>query len=399
MKAYTMTELQNKAQGQSLSQLSLFGSDQKDIDDNPSNNQTQYTLNHLTLVYLLAVSSIKGIGFKSLCSIYDTELLWKIWSMSEEEITASCNNLPTKVTREFPHIIYSKKAELLEKANQQATELYKREIYLISSRDVTYPNAFKKIPTPPRWFFIKGNRNLIYSDSIIALVGTREPSNEGHNLARRCAEELAKRNFVVLSGLARGIDSSVHSGAVGCYGESIAILGHGLELKDAYQNENLISRILEMDGAILSEYMLNEVPSSERFLRRNELIAALAKVVIPVEMPSLESGTSATVRRALKLKTQVIGITSPYVSSKFLDDTVNNLKSLNIPIYAVGNGSNDFWRRLEEIYPKHDWNLNSQARQDRFFKQIIQIVVDAKDKIVIDSKSVDRLAMSIKDNL
>lgn len=393
-----MTEQATSVQERSQLQLSLFQPEQRS-EVNDSSNHKDSAFSNQTLVYLLALASLRGIGFRTLCQMFDTGFLWDIWQLDLSEVSNRYKSLPSKVVKEVSAIIGKDKEKLLQYGETASEELHQKGISFISSKDKTYPKPFFRLQDPPRWIFIKGNPEILYSESIIALVGTREPSQEGQALARRCAEELAKRNFIVLSGLARGIDECVHSGAVSYYGQSIAVLGHGLEAEDAYNNKQLTSKLLNTNGAIISEYLLLDSPSRDRFLRRNELVAALAKVVIPVETPSLESGTGSTIRRALKIKTHVIGLTSPYVSSKSLTETKNSLTSINVPIFTVGNGSTEFWKKLEEIYPKHNWNVGNQARQEQFFREILKQVEEVKDKISLDNEAIDRLAEQIKNIL
>lgn len=390
-----MTEQFNKAQEQTSAQLSLFDEDYTKNLPSPA-YEIETTVPSETLIYLLAISSVKGIGFKTLCQMYDNRLLWDLWHLNNQELGERCKSLSNKTSREIITALHSDKQKLLELGKSAAKDLYQRGISFIDSKAPYFPKAFFRLQEPPRWIFVKGNLDVLHSESIIAIVGTREPSYEGQNLARRCAEELAKRNFIVLSGLARGIDESVHNGAVSYFGQTIAVLGYGHQTEDAYHNKLLASKILELNGAIVTEYMPNDPPARDRFLRRNELVVALSKAVIPIETPSLESGTGATIRRALKIKTQVIGITSPYLTSKTLDETKANLVSLNIPIFSVGNGSNEFWNKLGEIYPDHNWNISPEARQEQFFKQILKQVEEIKDKISLDSTAVDRLAEQIK---
>jgi predicted Rossmann fold nucleotide-binding protein DprA/Smf involved in DNA uptake len=115
----------------------------------------------------------------------------------------------------------------------------------------------------------------------------------------QCAAELVRRNVVVLSGLAKGIDENAHVGAIDYFGQSIAVLGQGIAHHESGGDTVLANRILDFDGAVISEYLPKDSSSRNSFLRRNELQVALSRVVIPIESPSLESGTGATIRRAL----------------------------------------------------------------------------------------------------
>src|SRR5690606_24574961 len=150
----------------------------------------------------------------------------------------------------------------------------------------------------PRWLFAEGDLGALNSSPIIGVVGTRKASSEGLRLAYQLGKELVARNIVVLSGLAEGIDEQAHLGAVDSYGQSIAVLGQGINAKISLSNDALVRKIVRSDGLLISEYLPQEYPSRRKYLRRNELQAALSQLIIPVECPSLASGTGATIRRA-----------------------------------------------------------------------------------------------------
>lgn len=391
-----MSEQTNRTPETEILQLPLFSSntDDDNLKTAPEYHQPPAPLK--TLVYLLAIASVKGIGFKTLGQMFDAGLLWDIWDLSPSEIVQACEPLLRNQTKDIIAILVNDKNRLLEYGEKTAQDLQRRGITFTAIGDKSYPLALNRLQEPPRWLFIKGQQEILHSESIIALVGTRKPSPGGMILARRCAEELAIRNFVVLSGLARGIDENAHLGAVNFYGQSIAVLGQGLELEDTYQNKALVSKLLDTNGAIVSEYLPGDPPSSDRFLRRNELVAALAKVVIPVESPTLESGTGATIRRAIKINTRVLGITHTSTNSKTLAETKSSLASIKIPVFTLGNGSEEFWNELRNIYPNHGWDVGPQARQELFFRQIIKQVVEVKEKISLDAAAIDRLTEKIK---
>lgn len=353
-----------------------------------------------TLTYLLAFGTIKGIGFKTVSALYDNGLLWDVWKANDEELRERWERLPGKLPKDLLKTILQNKQLHLDRGFAAAKKLNAQGIKLITTQDTAYPEALKRLSVPPRWIFVKGNADLLHSASIIAVVGTREPSGEGRQLARLCARELALRNFVVVSGLARGIDEAVHAATVEYFGQSVAVLGYGITAESALHDQELAARLIDTDGAIISEYLPDDTPSSDRFLRRNELIAALAKAVIPIETPSLESGTGSTIRRAMKLKTQVVGVIPAQVTSKTLIDTKANLVGLGLPVMTVmGNNSHEFWEVLRKIYPQHVWSQAPQEEQMRYFIKVARQVAAMKERLALTEDAIDALATEIKRQL
>jgi DNA processing protein len=323
-----------------------------------------------------------------------------VWEWDVEEIAHQWSLLSSKARDDLSQTVYVKKNELLEIGKKASKELYEQDIKFVPFGHESYPPALHRLSHPPRWIFVQGNMQTLHSASIAAVVGTRKPSLAGCVLAYRCAKELVTYNLIVLSGLAEGIDEQAHLGAVDHYGQSIAVLGHGLNAEQAASRQALQTKILVTDGAIISEYLPNDFPSRQNFLRRNELQAALAKVVVPIESPSLQSGTGATIRRAMHLGTPVVGVIPAHVSEKSLLDTKTVLSELGHPVFTVLNSnSHDFWNKLKEIFPAHNWEMNPQTRQDRFFRIVEHQILDARKKVQLDDKSIDRFAEYLKQRL
>lgn len=345
------------------------------------------------LVSLLALSSAKGIGSKTLCSLFDSGLLQTFIQSNPEEFLLRAGHLAGRHSYDFSKAIRDEKSKLIDNGYIAAEQLRKESISFVPKGYEGYPESLCKLPTPPRWLFVKGSLEAIKSKSIIAAVGTRSPSTEGKRLAYLCAKELAIKNFVVLSGLAKGIDESVHTGAVKFYGQSIAILGHGLLAKYASFNRDLVAQILDNDGAVISEYLPEEPPTQRGFLRRNELIAAMARLLIPIESPSLSSGTGATIRRALSLKTPIVGVIPANVTAPSLLKTKSNITGLGYPVYTVlNNNSKEFWDYVRSTISGHNWTPDPTPRQDRVIRGIIRCFVDSISKNVpFDSKAIARL--------
>jgi len=178
-------------------------------------------------------------------------------------------------------------------------------VCIIDITDQRYPTALKKIYDPPAVLYIKGG--LLPSDSLaIAIVGSRHCSNYGTEQAARFAHLLAASGFTVVSGLAKGIDSAAHCGALSAKGRTIAVQGCGLANIFPPENKSLFDKISK-SGACISELPMEYEPLAENFPPRNRIIAGLSLATIVVEaMP--RSGALLTARAALEYNREVMAI-------------------------------------------------------------------------------------------
>jgi DNA processing protein len=189
-----------------------------------------------------------------------------------------------------------------------ATELELAEklgVWIINLADERYPPVLKRIYDPPPVLYIKGS--LVGSDNLaIAIVGTRRCSLYGQEQSSRLAHFLSSAGFTICSGMARGIDSAAHQGALSAGGRTIAVQGCGLANIFPPENKKLFELIAE-SGACISELPLRYEPLSENFPPRNRIIAGLALGTIVVEA-GLRSGALITARAALENNREVMAV-------------------------------------------------------------------------------------------
>lgn len=392
------TSNNSKEKNNKFFQKSLFKNEDRVIHD--INRKIDDSERDEILTTLLAISSINGIGFKTLREMKSKGFLRNFWKMSKSEIEQGWDLLEVKPRKNFSRELFEKRAELEKYGDSSAKKLTTKGVTFVPLGHIDYPASLLKLDNPPQWVFAKGNTEILLSKSIIGVVGTRDLTKTGERTAYNCAKELVVRNIVVLSGMARGIDEKAHQAAVDFYGQTIAILGHGLTKKFVSDNNSLWERILETGGVIISEYLPTSPPSRDRYLRRNKLQAAMSRVLIPVECPSMKSGTGATIRRAISINTPVIGIIPAGTNSESMLMTKRNLEDLDFPVFEVfSDNSKEFWRYLEEKLPDHDWVPNHIARQGRFFKKIEKIILDSYERLSMDSSSIDRFTEQLKNLL
>lgn len=166
----------------------------------------------------------------------------------------------------------------------------------ININDEIYPSKLKEIKNAPKELYLRGNLELLESNSI-AIVGSRECTSYGFYNAYEFAKELSKTGICVISGLAQGIDTAAHLGAMHQKGKTIAVLGTGLNKIYPKENEILAESIIKNGGLIISEYGLNQERKSENFPKRNRIMSGLSDGILVVEARK-KSGTLITARYA-----------------------------------------------------------------------------------------------------
>lgn len=185
----------------------------------------------------------------------------------------------------------------------------KKIIKKITLKDFDYPSLLKEIPDPPAVLYILGD---LPDEKLprLAIVGTRKATSSGCLIAKALAKELSEAGFIIVSGLAMGIDTASHEGVVASRGKTVAVLGNGLNKIYPHLNENLAEKILELGGAIISEYPPNEPAFPSNFLARNRIVSGLCLGTIVVEAPE-RSGSLVTARLALEQNREVFVVPGP----------------------------------------------------------------------------------------
>lgn len=177
-------------------------------------------------------------------------------------------------------------------------ESVKNNIKIILYTNKIYSQKLSKIYDYPIVLYAKGNVDLLNSNSI-SIVGCRNCSEYGKKVAEKFSYMLAKKNFTIVSGMARGIDSYAHKGALMAKGNTIAVLGSGIDYIYPKENKNLYKNILDNNGLIISEHSLDTKPIPEYFPQRNRIISGLANKILVVEATK-NSGSIITASFAIE---------------------------------------------------------------------------------------------------
>jgi len=177
---------------------------------------------------------------------------------------------------------------------------------LLTWDEPEYPTCLREIYDPPPLLYVRGNIELL-NKHLISIVGARRPTPYGNQMAERLGRDLAERGVIVTSGLARGIDSCAHKGALSsARGASIGVLGCGIDVVYPKENKKLFAD-MEQRGAIITEFPMGTFPAPQNFPIRNRVIAGMALGVVVVEGAQY-SGSLITARLAMEFGREVFGV-------------------------------------------------------------------------------------------
>ena len=259
-----------------------------------------------TLLYWLALARVEGLGTRgahNLIEHFGSPQAAYMASLTELE---SCG-LSAPVAQAIFRQAGLKEAEKeLEAATKEGCAI----VTLVSD---AFPPLLRQIADPPLVLYVRGEVSAL-AQHAVAVVGTRRPSAYGSSVAHRLASDLAQRGLVVVSGLARGIDSAAHRGALEGKGKTVAVLGSGIDVIYPGENRSLAKKISE-SGAVISEFPLQTGPTPQNFPIRNRIISGLALGVVIVEAAEY-SGSLITARLALDQNREVFAVPGNITSAQ-----------------------------------------------------------------------------------
>lgn len=173
--------------------------------------------------------------------------------------------------------------------------------------DGSYPYLLREIADPPITLYVKGDWASCFEAPSIGVIGSRKCSTYGENASHMLARDLAENGICIVSGLARGIDTAAHRGALSAKGKTIAVLGTGIDNVYPKENKKLTEEILDAGGAIVSQFPLQTPPLKDNFPYRNRIISGLSYGVLLVEA-SERSGSLITARLAMEQNREVLAV-------------------------------------------------------------------------------------------
>ena len=262
--------------------------------------------------YLLALNSIHGIGPVGAVSIA------KRFKTPEDLASAPTADLSEALGEKCAGLVRAQLnngwQSLLMRSQSRVTDHLTAGIRPLAITEADYPPLLRLIPDPPPVLYAKGNIDILKVLDAVAIIGTRSPTALGVDVASRAARRFAQSGFVVVSGLAKGIDSAAHRSACEA-GFTVAVLANSLDTVYPAENRKLAEGILRGGGTLVSELALGEQTFKNAFVRRDRIQSGLSLAVIPVQT-DIEGGTMHTVRFAETQKRLLFCPAPPQQESK-----------------------------------------------------------------------------------
>jgi DNA processing protein len=200
-------------------------------------------------------------------------------------------------------IATGKSLDLAQQEQAKASDVGAR---IVSLSDPEYPPRLKEIYDPPVVLYVRGNVDLLIKPAV-AVVGTRHPTPYGSGMSERLSTDLAAHGLVIISGMARGVDTAAHRGAISAKGKTAAVFGTGIDVMYPKENTRLADQILALGGALISEFPVGTFAAPQNFPIRNRIISGMSVGVLVVEAAEY-SGTRITSRCALEQNRDVYAV-------------------------------------------------------------------------------------------
>ena len=274
--------------------------------------------------YLMWLSKLEGLSIRKKQDILEQYKSAKnFFDLDSSELSYFCNKNKINIK----NILDFKSYNYLE-TNRE--ELLKYKIKFISKDNKDYPENLKNIADAPIGFYMLGNM----PDNIhkVGVIGARKCTQYGAMNSYKFGKELAENNITVVSGMAIGIDSMAHKGAIDGRGKTIAVLGCGVDIIYPPNNKNLRDEIIE-NGCIISEFSIGTSPYPANFPMRNRIISGISDAIVVVESAK-KSGTLITVAQALEQGKDVFAIPGN-INNPMSEGTNNLLKECAYPLTNI----------------------------------------------------------------
>jgi DNA processing protein len=301
---------------------------------------------------LLALVLTPGLGPRRIVeAMKRLEAPSRVFGMSLTEIEG------LRFPAESAQFVFDGRARLAADAEWQRALAH--GVAIVTHTCAAYPERLKEIYDPPPVLWVRGDARLLARASI-AVVGTRHPSPYGTGMAESLARDLAARGMLIVSGMARGIDTYAHKGALAAGKPTVAVWGTGADVIYPKENKRLAEQILETGGAIVSELPLGTFPAPQNFPRRNRILSGVSVGVLVVEA-SENSGTRVTARCAADQGRDVYAVPGNVTNKNSW--TPNTLIKQGAQLTATWE---DVWETLPSqvrLQMEDGWRVESKAAE------------------------------------
>jgi DNA processing protein len=252
--------------------------------------------------YLAALNHLKGVGSQSILRILAD------FPTVSHLLSASSSGLEQKLGQRLARLLDSQREHwsaiwsATQESLQRSTD---RDMIPLPITSDAYPPLLRLIADPPVVLYAQGNMDLLKHSQTIAIVGTRNPTQEGMHVAYRLAQHWARYAYIIVSGLARGIDTAVHKEALDAAGKTIAVLGTPLDNIYLAENKGLAEQIVKDGGLLLSERIAGQPGFKGAFVRSDRIQSGLSLCVFPVQT-TRDGGTMHTIHFAREQRRYVM---------------------------------------------------------------------------------------------
>lgn len=256
--------------------------------------------------YYLGFSAFSGIGpvrLKRLLKTFGTAEA--AWNSKKEEISATIGES------------WGEKFELFRKSHDiagYAKRLQEKGIGYLCVFEEGYPGLLKKVPSSPFVLYYKGDPKVLQEEKTIGIVGTRKITDYGRKVTKQLTQALMQEGFVIVSGLAFGVDGVAHTTTLEHKGKTIAVLGGGVDICTPLEHRGIYEAIIKGGGCVVSGVVPGERPMKGSFPARNAIIAGLSQGVVVTEGAE-DSGALYTAKDAMRLQRPVFAVPGPITSA------------------------------------------------------------------------------------
>jgi len=347
----------------------------KDADIAKAQTRTATEIDENKLA-MLALSLTPNLGPKRILdAVRDLEGPWQIFALTLTELEG------LRFPADAAQFLFEGKAR--RAAEQEAEQIARLGVQLVTLACPEYPERLREIYDPPPVLWVRGSVELLARPSI-AVVGTRHPSPYGTGVAEMLARDLAARRLVIVSGMARGIDTCAHKGALTARRPNIAVWGTGVDVVYPKENRKLSEEILTAGGAIVSEVPLGTFPAPQNFPRRNRIISGLSIGVLVVEA-SENSGTRVTARCAAEQNRDLYAVPGNVTAKNSW--TPNTLIKQGAKLVASWE---DVWEDLpSQVRLELEQEAGSESKAEEAASLLTDPALRPEESIVLDALRTD----------
>ena len=336
-------------------------------------------MNENELEYWLGFSAFPGIGplrFKLLLNYFGTAQ--KAWMAREKDLLKI--GLGEKLVQ---HFLNFRRDFSLTDYQKKINDL---NINIIVLNDKLYPKLLKETADAPFLLYVRGNPEILPKlDRTIAVVGTRMITSYGEAVTRQLTADLVGAGFTIISGLAYGVDTVAHQTAIETGGQTIAVLGCGVDVIHPKSNTMLYWQIIKKYGLVISEFPVGQFAAKGLFPARNRIISGLSLGTVVTE-GAADSGALITARFALEQGREVFAVPGPITSSlskgptnllkqgaKLVTEVQDILEELNIKNVSMKQFSNDTRKNLEDLTAEEKKIVELLQNENLHFDDLVRV--------------------------